>query len=404
MLSFRILTLDKKTIFGILLLSSIIVLAGCNRHPLSFEETLATELPYAEELQEKLDSAMQLTDVIGVSAAIIVDGAGMWTGTSGESYPGKPVTTDMLFDLGSAGKLLAGPLMVKLMEDGLISLDDPINKYLPDFPYADGDITIRQLLNHTSGLYMMVDSPNGPFRKPYSEINHEKRWTIDEIFTHLGGEPYHAPGSGYCYTQAGYQISTLIVEEVTSSTMDEQIQTRLLDPLGINGMYLDYSKPLPENLEIVHSWLDLDGDGNYDDIHTFSQNWIDSLSRIYYHSRARDFAVWGHALFSGKVLNQTSMDVLLDFYRTDDWCGDDAFLIGYGMGVQEFNPAISSGQPAWGHLGSIQGARTYLAHLYQQGITIVIMINTDTDNAMPIVDGLLGVVLNHRDKESLEPQ
>jgi CubicO group peptidase (beta-lactamase class C family) len=306
----------------------------------------------------------------------------------------------MLFDMGSTGKMLAGPLMVKLVEDGLISLDDPIREYLPDFPYADGAITIRQLLNHTSGLYMMVNSPDGPFRKPYAEIDHDKWWTIDEIFTILGGESYHAPGEGYCYTQAGYQISTLIVEEVTGSSMAEQIQTRLLDPLGIDGMNLDFSRPAPLSFEIAHPWFDLDNDGDYDDIHNFSRNWIASLSRIHYYTQAEDFAIWGHALFTGEVLSKDSMDLLLDLYRTDDWCGDAAFLVGYGMGIQDYNPGLTHGQPAWGHLGSIQGYRAYLAHLHQHDTTIVIMTNTDTNNFLPIVDGLIQVVLNQSVGES----
>jgi D-alanyl-D-alanine carboxypeptidase len=153
--------------------------------------------------------------------------------------------------------------MVKLAEDGLISLDDPISKYLPDFPYADGAITIRQLLNHTSGMYMMTEAPDGPFRTSFSQIYHEKWWTIDEIFTTLGGEPYHVPGEGYCYTQAGYQIATLIVEEVTGSTIAEQIQTRLLDPLNIDGMYLDFPNPVSGDRELAHPWFDLCWSGRY---------------------------------------------------------------------------------------------------------------------------------------------
>jgi len=390
-----------KTKMTMFLFSILILSSGCSLKSNAFENTLATELPYAKDLQDALNEVLGETDVIGVSAAIIVDGEGIWTGVSGESYPGRPVTPDMLFDMGSAGKILMGPLIVKLGEDGLLALDDPISKYLPDFPYADGAITIRQLLNHTSGLYMMVNSPNGPFQKPYAQIDHEKWWTIDEIFTTLGGEPTFAPGEGYCYTQAGYQIAALIVEQVTGSSVAEQIQNRLLDPLGIDGMHLDFSKPMPEKFEIAHPWVDVDHDGVYEDVNHRSRNWIASLSRIYYYTRAEDFAIWGHALFSGEVLNQGSMDAMLDFHRTDDWCGDGQYIKGYGMGVLDYNPGLTRGQPAWGHLGSIFGYRAFLAHFYQQGVTIVVMTNTDSDNAMPIVDNLLAVVLN---ESAGEPQ
>jgi D-alanyl-D-alanine carboxypeptidase len=356
-----------------------------------------TTLPYSNELQAVLDITRESAGLRGVSVAIILPGYEPWLGVSGESYAGQPITEEMLFDMGSAGKILVGPLIVKLAEDGLISLDDPISKHLPDFPYADGTITIRQLLNHTSGLYMMTESPDGPFRKPFAQIDHEKWWTIDEIFTTLGGEPYHAPGEGYCYTQAGYQIATLIVEKVTGSTVAEQIQTRLLDPLDIDGMYIDFPKPVSGNREIAHPWFDLDYDREYEDIHDYSRNWIVSLSRIYYYASAKDFALWGDALFTGKVLNEDSMNLMLDFYRTDDWCGDEAFQVGYGMGVQDFNPALTRGQTAWGHLGSIQGYRTILTHLPQYDMTLVVMTNTDSDNGFAVVDGLLDVLLSHLD-------
>jgi len=287
----------KNTFQLLLLMVFMFVLPGCHSRSLSFEETMTTELAYSEALQAALDSALQATDVRGASATIIVEGEGMWAGVTGESYPGRPVTPDMLFDAGSAGKMLMGPLMVKLAEDGLIGLDDPISKYLPDFPYADGSITIRQLLNHTSGLYMMVNHPDGPFRQPFAEIDHEKWWSIDEIFTSLGGEPTYAPGEGYCYTQAGYQIATLIVEAVTGSTTAEQIQTRLLDPLNIDGMLLDFSRPVPGHVELAHPWVDIDFDGDYEDVNDRSRNWNASLSRIYYYTNPADFAIWGACPF-----------------------------------------------------------------------------------------------------------
>jgi D-alanyl-D-alanine carboxypeptidase len=372
---------------GILVVTlAILLLTRCG-------EASDPALPYARELQDALDAGRESAGLVGISAAIIVPGYEPWLGTSGESHPGQPATEDMLFDMGSAGKILVGPLMVKLAEEGLISLDDPIDTYLPDFPYADGAITIRQLLNHTSGLFMMVKHPDSPFRKPYAEIDRDRWWTIDEIFSELGGDPYFAPGEGWCYTQSGYQLATLIVEAVTSQTMAEVIQTHLLTPLDIEGMVLDFSKPVPEQVRVAHPWVDTDLDGHYEDVHGDSRNWIASLSRILFYSSARDLAAWGHALFTGKVLSRGSMDEMIDFYRMDDWCGEPPLITGYGLGVQDLDPSLTGGQPAWGHLGSIPGYRALLAHLPQQGVTLAVMANTDSDNAMAVVDGLLEVLL-----------
>jgi hypothetical protein len=92
------------------------------------------------------------------------------------------------------------------------------------------------------------------------------------------------------------------------------------------------------------------------------------------------------------------MDEMLDFYRMDDWCGEPPFITGYGLGVQDYDLSLTRGQPAWGHLGSIPGYRTFLAHLPQQGVTLAMMTNTDSDAAMAVVDGLLEVLLEHLSK------
>jgi D-alanyl-D-alanine carboxypeptidase len=374
---------------GILLVTLAVVLVT------SCGEASDSALPYARELQDALDAARESAGLVGVSAAIIVPGYEPWLGASGESHPGQPVTEDMLFDMGSAGKILVGPLMVKLAEEGLISLDDPIDTYLPDFPYADGAITIRQLLNHTSGLSMMIKHPDSPFNKPYAEIDHQRWWTIDEIFTELGGDPYFPPGEGWCYTQAGYQLAALVLERVTSQTVAQAVQEILLDPLGIVGMHLDFSEPAPDHTEIAHPWVDTDLDGQYEDVHGDSRNWIASLSRILFYASAHDLAAYGHALFTGRVLSSESMAEMLDFYRMDDWCGESPLITGYGLGVQDLDPSLTRGRPAWGHLGSIPGYRALLAHLPQRGVTLAVMTNTDSDGAMAVVDGLLEVLIEH---------
>jgi D-alanyl-D-alanine carboxypeptidase len=357
------------------------------------------ELPYAKELQNALDSTRQLTNVMGVSVAIIVPGYEPWLGVSGESYPGQPITSGMLFDMGSISKLILSALVLDLYEDSLLSLDEPVGKYLPPYPNVDGSITIQQLLNHTNGLYDMVTHPQGPFRKPYNTIDFEKWWTISEIFTTLGGKPYFPPGGGFHYTQAGYQIATLIIEKVTHSTVPVEVQKRLLDPLGINGMLLDFSRPIPDSFTIAHPWVDTDSDGVPEDVYSKSRNWIASLSRILFYTRAEDLAVWTHALFMGNVLQPQYLDGMLTFVHPKQNEIDNPLFIGYGLGVMEINPQMMRGQRTMGHLGSIPGYRAFTSHLVDCGVTMVILYNSDTDKGgMSILDGLLVNVLKNGKK------
>lgn len=386
-----------RRITAISLLLFLLALVACSDNP-----TPEDELPYAQELRQALDSSREAGGLIGVSAAI-VDGQGrLWTGVSGSSYPGQPIDEEMLFDMGSAGKMLAAPLMLKLAEEGLISLDDPIDNYVDPPPGVDGSIAIRLLLNHTSGLANMVEHPDSPFRNPYDAIDFERWWSIEEIFAELGQEPYFAPGEGWHYSQAGYQIATLIVEKVTGSTMAEQIQSRLLDPLAIQGMILDFTKPLPGDVAIAHSWVDTDGDGIAEDVSDRSRNWIASLSRILTYTTAADFARWGRALFSGQVLEPDSLAQMLTFINPDDYGNEPPIFSGYGLGVVEWIPEILQGEYGYGHSGSIPGYRAFLAYLPEHELTIVLLSNSDKEEELAaVLSALLAVVQNSLDQIGL---
>lgn len=376
---------SHQTLFVVLIISLLF----------GFGKQAPQQLPYAKELQNVLDSTRHTTTVRGVSVAIIVPGYSPWLGTSGESYSGRPITPDMLFDMGSAGKLIMAALMLDLCEEGLLSLDDPVSKYLSPYPNVDGSITIRQLLNHTSGLYDMVPHPGGPFRVPYDSIDFEKWWTIDEIFTRLGGKPYFAPGKGFHYTQAGFQLASLIVEKVTHSTVPAEVQKRLLDSLGLDGMLLDHSKPVPERFEIAHHWVDVDSDGTLEDVSSRSRNWIASLSRVDFYTRARDFAVLIDGLFNGKVLQSSSLAEMLTFVHPRPEERGGPLFVDYGLGIMEINPQLMRGQKTLGHLGSVPGYRAFAGHLVDHDITMVVLYNSDTDNGFPMIDGLLGILLSH---------
>jgi len=380
----------KQLLITVLL---IFLLVGCGKRT-------EQDLPYAKELQAVLDSTRQSANVMGASVAIIVPGYNPWLGVSGESYPGRSIRPEMLFDMGSTGKLIMATLVLNLCEDGLISLDDPINKYLPAYPNVDGSITIRQLLNHTSGLYDMVPHPGGPFRVPYNSIDFEKWWTIDEIFTTLGGKPYFTPGNGFHYTQAGFQLASLIVEKVTNSTVPVEVQKPLLDPLGIDGMLADFTKPIPDRFEITHNWVDANSDGTPEDVSSKSRNWIASLSRILFYTRAEDLAVFTHALFAGKVLKSTSIDEMLTFVHPKPEETDGSLFVDYGLGLMEINPQLMRGQRVLGHLGSTPGYRAFVGHFTDQNVTMAVLYNSDTDEGgIPILDGLLGRVLKNLEKK-----
>jgi len=105
-------------------------------------------------MQKIIDEGINQYNVNGVSATVIFPGEKIWNGVSGISHDTVAIKPDMLFAIGSITKNILAALTLKLVEENIISLEDPLSKWLQSYPHIDENITIRQLLNHTSGLYM----------------------------------------------------------------------------------------------------------------------------------------------------------------------------------------------------------------------------------------------------------
>lgn len=111
---------------------------------------------------------------LGISAAVLVPGYRTWTGASGYSHRSVPIADDMLFEVGSVQKNFEAALVLKLVEDDVLSFDDPISMYLPTYPNVNGEITIRQLLNHTSGVFNVFEHPDFPWVG--SDVDYSIEW------------------------------------------------------------------------------------------------------------------------------------------------------------------------------------------------------------------------------------
>lgn len=125
-----------KVLLGLLLLMS---LASCARD----------QRPLDERLQSALDKRLRACDVKGASAAVVLPDGTVWRGVSGYSHPPVRMTPDMAFAIGSITKNMIAALLLQLAEEGKLSLDDPIGRWLPPYRHVNGDITVRQMLNHT---------------------------------------------------------------------------------------------------------------------------------------------------------------------------------------------------------------------------------------------------------------
>ena len=320
-------------------------------------------LPFGPELQQAIDEVMATNPdhELGISTAVIVPGYQPWRGASGYSQPGVPLTADMIFDAGSVAKNFEAVLALKMVEDNRLALDDPLIKYLPAYPKVDETITIRQLLNHTSGLFNVFEHPDFPWVG--ADVDYGRRWTEEEVFSTFVLDPYGRPGQVQHYASTNYLLLTAILEEVAGSAVPEQIEQALVEPLHLDHTFVSMGEPPPASYAVAHPWADIDLDGQLDDLEGIPLTWKVTLTHPVIFSTATDLANWMNALYhEGIVLSPASLAAMLSF--PEDVLPDPEGAR-YGLGVVDYSETL--GVQALGHGGSSLGysaAALYLSLIH----------------------------------------
>src|SRR4051812_5510369 len=141
-----------------------------------------------------------------------------------------PNTTQTIFESGSVAKQFTAAALVLLQQDGKLSLDDPVRKYIPELPDYGSPLTIRHLLNHTSGIrdWGAVMSLTGVGRGD-RVINQDLAL---DVITHQRALDF-TPGSEYSYSNSGYNLAAIIVERVSKQKFPAFVEERLFKPVGM---------------------------------------------------------------------------------------------------------------------------------------------------------------------------
>jgi len=389
-----------KSLAKTILLATVLAIMACTaRLPISQTPVVESDLTLSQKLQNVLDNTRKKSDLKGVSSAIIMPNEEIWLGVSGMSDPTteEHINPEMLFDLGSTGKNYIAALVLQLVEEGRIVLEDPLQKWLPDYPNIDHNITIRQLLNHTSGIYDFVKHSRSPFQLAYKST---KIWTQEQILAKLVDKPYFSPGSGWHYSTTNYILLRMIVEKATGLKVSAEIENRFLTPFSLDGtIILNPLGPIPQGIIIANNWI-----GELVDLAPKPQPWTTTSPHLIY-ATAGDAAMWMHLLYhEKKVLSQKSLDQMLDFHSP---APGDPPLSGYGLGVMfvDFELAEKTfgvkGIQMWGHGGSTMGFRAIVMYLPDHGTTISVLTNgNDDEDLINIFIDLLKVVVDDLKKRS----
>jgi len=287
----------------------------------------------AAALQQALDRARDELGLYALALGVSIDGQAGWSGASGVALDGvTPLDGDSAFAIASITKTFTATLVLEAVERGRIGLDDPVSAYLPRVKAARG-VTVRQLLQHTSGIADLLV----PMREPMAE-DPERTWTGAEVIKRLGG-PWSAPGTAYGYSNSNYVLLGMLVERVYRHGFDEVLRRHILRPLDLDetGVLLGRGAPplMPP------SWASAFGT---------SGNMYASPS---------DLVEWGIALYGGRVLAPETLVLMTQFNKDDYGLGTEAIHLGSRTGI--------------GHSGLLRGYTSVLVHLPGENVTIALI-------------------------------
>jgi CubicO group peptidase (beta-lactamase class C family) len=348
----------------------------------------ATTRRIAPGLEAKIDAAAQKDvdagRVAGAAVAVLRDGELIFAKGYGRANLelAAPVNAKTIFRIGSLTKQFTAAGMLLLAEHGKLKIDDNLSLYLPDFPRAN-EVTLRDLLNHTSGIHDFTESP------VIDRIS-TRGATVEELVSDIAGQsPLYdfEPGKGWWYSNSNYALLGAVIERVSGQTWGAYMKGEIFDKLGMADTAADDARDVVPGRASGYSLLGgIPG--------RFRNAAFTDMSVPYaagsLRSTVEDMARWNAGLFGGKLLKQRSLKEMLAPGRLRDgtenqtaiaWPGGKAFPppAGYVAGSYAFGLDHHSldGRRIVGHDGSIAGFDATMQTYLDEGLTIIVLTNTN---------------------------
>jgi len=368
---------------GILFLFSM-VLFSCSKVDTIPE---VPNLTFEEKLQKTLDKGINQYDGKGISLAVVFSDGSITKSVSGISHDDVEINPDMLFSAGSITKMYTSAIILQYIQENKFELEDSIYHWFPDYENIDNTINIRQLLNHTCGIYNITENNafwELVFLDPSAILDKEN---VVRSFTI---EPYFSKGTKWKYSNTSYVLLRMLIEKISGNMVSEEYRTRLLSSNNLNHTYCAIEESLPKNT--AHGWFDLNGDNQYDDLPAEYLKTFYSAAGGGIFCTAEELALWVKKLFIEKtILNQEMLDQMLILNPT----GEEEFRVeAYGLGVTKFDADLFNGLEIYGHGGNPIGYAAACFYLPAYNICIGVMDNTENGNTMEVIPDLLDIIIN----------
>ncbi|MET9515870.1 serine hydrolase domain-containing protein [Streptomyces sp. NPDC002994] len=309
-----------------------------------------------DRTQEAIEAAVK--DGVPGVVTQVRDGNGPWTGTAGvaDRRTGRERHGQDRYRVGSITKTFVATVVLQLEAEGRLSLDDSVDKWLPGVVRGNGHdgrrITLRQLLNHTSGVYSYTEDPGlgekvfGPgfFKHRYDT------WTPEQLVSiAMSHKPDFAPGKGWHYSNTNYVLAGMVIGKVTGRSYAHEIERRIVSPLALRATSLPGTRAtMPKPGGRAYSKLSRDPKAKIHDVTELNPSMAGAAGEMV--SNSADLQRFYRVLMKGDLLPERQLKEM----TTTVSVGDGAPHIRYGLGLVQ--QKLSCGKEIWGHSGGIHGS------------------------------------------------
>lgn len=292
----------------------------------------------------------------GPGAAVIITRGGRTIYAGGRGLADvearRAITPETVFRLASITKQFTAAAILQLVQEGRISLDDPISRFFPDFPQPGASATVRQLLNHTSGI------------QPYTgwtEETNRPHTTAEMIALFRDLPPQTPPGQAWKYNNSGYVLLGAIIEKMTGKSWHQAIEERVARPLGLRT--IGYGLEREAEAAIARGYK-------------FSDGAVQPAQRIdFAHAggalvgTVRDLARWNQALHGGRVV---SPELYRAMTSPAPLPGGRTRPYGFGLELGEIR-----GRSTLGHGGGMPGVGARSIYVPSEDLFVAVLTNYD---------------------------
>lgn len=278
-----------------------------------------------------------------------------------------PNSSNTIYQIASLAKQFTAAVILKLQEQGKLSVQDKLSKYYPSYPNGD-KITIHHLLSHTSGVYNYTDN------KEFMTADQSKPVTLDYMIEQFIDKPLaFEPGTKFSYSNSGYTLLGYIIEKVTHKSYQKVLENLILKPLKLRKSGYNYGLLKDTNKSIGYNQY---GVGNYKPATYVHPSILYTTGALY--STANDLYRWHKALMGKFFLSSESLKALYT---------PVAGPYGYGWQVDSL-----FGKKRVSHSGNVAGFKSNINRIPEDDVCVIVLSNSSSSQVGPMTMILMSIL------------